>query len=333
MTRHLLFLILLIISTDIIYPQGIVGSGLNPVAGEVKFYNYAFTDGVPDGALEFSFWDYSWVIDSSAISYKYVVPNTTPFHTFDNTSVALTTDDSTYTYYNTNGDECKIAGYGSDAFILKYLIDQKLFLYSFSLGSDFEDEFSGSYVFSGVDVSRRGTVSSLVDAEGTLLLPGFMSYSVLRVMYEENVTDSFFIAGAPILILQTNSVNYIWVDYTNDEIVLQIKLTTVFDGAGSNSFKTVLYKNEFAVGISDSQNPDNAINVFCDNQNILHITGATNLITTGIRIFDMKGSLAGFYATADIFNNTISLAQLPPGLYAVAIYFNDSFITRKIMIR
>lgn len=104
------------------------------------------------------------------------------------------------TYYSF-GDSYEYHGGVQNNLIVAYSDTEEYFPFPFNIGDTSEDTFASEYGTAGITVYRTGTVEAECISEGTLTLPGGVSYeNVYRVHMTEVLVDSTFLGTYEVVV-------------------------------------------------------------------------------------------------------------------------------------
>ncbi len=214
-----------------------------PQAGQAYAMKYVNAASVTEGnAGQGQTWTYSSLTDSANFTLSYVAPGGTPYAgSFPTATLASTTDNSTYSYYNVSSSEMNYYGMGSPSLTMVYNNPAKSFAFPCSYNTSFTDAFAATFTASGNTVYRTGTITFTADGSGTLTMPFGSSSNVLRIKIQQNTKDSTNIMGAPI-VTQTNVTSYHFMDHAYANAILSINyVSTTFGGNTTNSKNVTTY--------------------------------------------------------------------------------------------
>lgn len=194
---HLLLICILGLGKATAQAPTLTSSDFSPVIGEI-FYG-DLLDSVslsviapgPGGANQT--WNFAnitaLVPDTASVISRIGTPAETSFPTADY-SMSHTVDNSYYYYYASTDrvSEAGVAFDGGITIVYDNAIDWLRFPMTYN--DTYIDSIHGSYSAQSIQVTRAGNVTALADAYGTLILPSGTFNNVLRVRYNETITDS-----------------------------------------------------------------------------------------------------------------------------------------------
>ena len=172
-------------------------------AGETFVQNVADTfEPIEDGGTTGQMWDLSGLGSegfTSAPAAVIDVATTANGKVYAGADVAVEGGGQT-TYYSF-GDSYEYHGGVQNNLIVWYSDTEEYFPFPFNIGDTSEDTFASDYGTAGITVYRTGTVEAECISEGTLTLPGGVSYeNVYRVHMTEVLVDSTFLGTYEVVV-------------------------------------------------------------------------------------------------------------------------------------
>jgi hypothetical protein len=256
-------------------------------------------------------------------------PSTTPYGSYfpDATySSTAMVNQQNYSYTQVTSTVENVLGvYGPDLQII-YTNPQQVGKFPLSLGTNWNDSFSGTQTVSGIVVDRSGTSTGNYNGYGTVILPFGTFNNVARVEMTQSYTDTYMGFSYNTVI---HEVGYLLPGLATS---LYSTNSTVSDIGGSmDTLATGSFViDPAAVGIHENNRPIAAI--LSPNPAI----NATSLLLTGnaspglaVSVFDATGRLVRSVPVAGGEQRlTIDVAGLRPGLYVVRATDEDGAMGR-----
>ncbi|MFA5781092.1 MAG: T9SS type A sorting domain-containing protein [Bacteroidales bacterium] len=254
-------------------------------------------------------WDYStlntlgYIINQTCISPS-GTPNASSFLT---ANVAIDDQTGYYYYYLSNSTELTMLGEDNFSYITVYSDPQKMFVFPFSYGLVFTDNFTATYTSSGIVHTKTGTSSSEGDGWGTLLLHGNTFNNVLRVKITQNYTDQS--ANGTI---STYLQSYLWYDGIHKAPLLTFnEYLITCNGTSYTIIKVAI--NSDVVGIKEPGCPKISVSLYPNPaKDVLNIYSSAKI--AGIKLFNVYGQLV-LSSRVNSANTAINIVNLADGIY------------------
>lgn len=301
----------------------------NPVVGEVingEAINY--TNPGSGGASQT--WDFSALVALGAQTFSYVNPSTTvnaasfPSATIATTSAATTTNN----YYSTSATDFSIEGYDYGAptnLTEPYSNAEKVLTYPFTMGSNFMDDYYGTYTSGANTINRTGTNAVAADGYGTLILPWGTLNNVLRVVSVDDYADSTS-TGMPFSHFTFNIFNWYYPGVHN----AVLSLTSLYMNGDTTTpvaqFGT--YLDQVSVGINENVFSKSDFNIYPNPSNEKLFIQSTEKIKS----LNCMNSL-GQTISVTIENNAINISSLSKGMYFLIVVSENGNSFRKKFIK
>jgi hypothetical protein len=240
-----------------------------------------------------------------------------------------------FTFFKNTATEYTMLGFTDSANVnvVPYSNPMTMLTFPFSYGNTNTDNYAFTASFQGNNVNVTGTITTLADGSGNLLLPQGVFNNVLRVKYTvvSNATVLFF------NVTQTQNI-YEWYDGNYKFPLLHIETTVTsdpFGGApttdkivwikatGPASIKSLDGRSNFNLAPNPAQD---MVNVIFDNKNAnptkIIIANAIGQIVYESNHLDTKLS-----------NLNISTSELDKGIYFVTMIQNNSSFTKILVVQ
>ena len=257
-------------------------------------------------------------------------PNTT--NATQNTSTVNMTTNVSSVYSKNISNEISITGIYSPQVTLNFATNNaKLGTFPLNYGYSFTDNLAGTYSYDTYNGTLTGTITTSVDAYGTLMLTiagmGSTSETVTRLKSEQNINlnygffmnvgtihqtlYSYYVAGnnSPVFRTSTTAVNVplLSIDQTGEQY---------------ERFVGVL-------GINENVAAANTVSVYPNPaEDVLNINNQTAHSITGITVTDMSGRIV-IQKKGEV--TTLLIGHLQKGLYTATIITDSGSFIKKIM--
>jgi hypothetical protein len=216
-------------------------------------------------------WDFSDVQSTISAGVTAVYPSSTPFaDDFPDATIAFRDNDTSYESYNywqLTTSELYILGMGTDPGsnqnIIHYLDTRKNMQYPFA----YNDSYTDTYFYSAPSVvmliHRRGSITAIADAWGSVKTPADTYNNTLRIKKVKVYTDSVWNNEGDLMSVATHTVtDYEWYTATSHYPVLHIQVTEAGSSISYSSLVGGIEDNSLLSQISIYPNPaDDIINV------------------------------------------------------------------------
>ena len=196
--------------------------------GTTLIFQQAFADNVVvDKSGENQIWDFSKleVIPSKTTTIKITPPDSTPYYNlFPEANFVEKYSDGRYVYLLKNEHENQLVGTVSteNNLFIKYNNPMLFIKRPIKFQDTISDEYTTEYSVNGMDFKGKGTVTTIADAYGTLILPNNKYENVLRVKVEQVQTDTLKQYSS---IIKTVTITYLWFDNKHTSALLKVNET------------------------------------------------------------------------------------------------------------
>ena len=284
-------------------------------------------------------WNFVSLADNGPITSQYIVdPTTTPYSAdFPSAGVAIDVGSGNYAYYTSSSTDLTLLGIGSSSAVIAYSDPQTYFEFPFTYNSAFTDNILANYTLSGADVTRTGTVTSLADGYGTLMLPTSTTSNVLRIKYTQDITDLIDF-GSFSTTIETASTTYIWLVPGNKNALLDISYTSATVSGNTTYGKSVFYypgstgtPDLSAPGIQAHLFPNPAndkVNLTINLNDAGHIRlSLYNVFGQEVKVYDESNANSGLYT------RELDLTGLAEGIYFVQMSIKGENIFSQRLVK
>lgn len=335
------------------YAQGpTITSSVLPKVGDMQVVYMADTTGVtpgPSGANQT--WDFTnlrpTANNDSSVS-TIVAPSSTPYAAdFPNaTAAANSASGQSTVFMDFSAGKSEMLGFVTSVQgqTIKNKYSNSLIQYTTPMAFNYthNDNFAGQYQANGITIYSRGTVNVNADAYGTVLMPGGKTYNnVLRAHSFQRNIDSMNV-GAGAFIITTETESYTFVQDGRKEPIITITNTSQESPSGTTYSKIVTFNNKVAAvsGITEEGNFNrNTFRIYPNpsaSRSINVITSGENAGTTNIFVINQLGQLVKSFHNlnmgAGTNNFTLSLDELPKGIYQVHVQTNTGNSVQKLVL-
>jgi hypothetical protein len=310
-------------------------SGHFPAPGDIYKYFYTDTLGIVQGpagtAQEWNFEDLN--VDTVLQTDNYVAPIlTTPPVTGHTT--ALGDSLQGFTFFKNTANDYSMLGFSDsgNVTVVSYSNAMTMLTFPFSYGNTYTDNFAFTTSFQGNTVNATGTINTMADGTGKLLLPQGAFNNVIRIKYNivTNLTVSIF------NVTQTQNI-YEWYDGIYKFPLLHIENTITtdpFGGApteekrvwveatGPASIKSIANQNEFTLAPNPANEQVNLKLNYPVKQTKVTITNSVGQIVYENNNVDSRWS-----------NLNINTSDLEKGVYFVSVIQNNQTFTKKLVVQ
>jgi len=268
-------------------------------------------------------WDFSTAIKTNDLDTLHGInPSTTIFYNDPNANYTISNlclsepkcnpwpqDDKMFSYYISSPDRIKFVGSWADNGIWEiwyqhYTDTASLLKFPMAFNDFLSDSLMGSsFDMSGFGwVTTIGSINSVLDGFGTLIVPGKIYTNCLRVKVKIIIQDSWSWGGQ-----QRTDFEYYWFQKNINGPILILK------GGNTNIFSAKhFYNNPFTTSVNNVSNKDNIL--IYPNPSSGLFTFSNIGINSSIEIYDITGRLI-FNTTTQNTSETINLYDKQKGVY------------------
>lgn len=263
--KKLFYLFAFMIANLSLQSQPTLTNAIVPNIGDNYSYKECDTVGVVYGeAGAGKTWDYSKLVTltgpNTSYSYQIVAPSEGISSNLFPTASFAYKSEGTFGYYKVNADDIERLGIGYEGGH-ELLEDTEIFYYfPFSFGNSRSDIFRGEIVQNmdgeTVTLQRYGTVETVADGYGTLILPSGTFPNLLRLKTTQKLFDTLgsIIPGGQPMISETETISYTWINNSFKFGLLSISTITSTQTIMGNVYKTVA-KNVVIQDATPTQEP------------------------------------------------------------------------------
>jgi hypothetical protein len=182
--KFILILAVAAISTSVIAQPTFTASNFNPVIGEMSagstFDSTSFTVPVLGANVT---WNYNGLVleSSNPPAVAFVNPSTTSYASSFTSANAATGSNNAYNYYLFNSSGQYHYGEGSPSQVVSEDDPGTLYTFPFTYGFSLTDNMHANFIANGFPAERVGTITTVADGYGTLVLPNGTYNNVLHV--------------------------------------------------------------------------------------------------------------------------------------------------------
>lgn len=337
-------ILIMLFFPSLVLSQVTLTNSNNPEAGNTQWVVDCDTNGVVQGnAGANQTWSFTSLIRQDSSMFNWVSAGTTPYAgQFSSSTIASTNDNTSYNYFTPSSGNLTTNGTANPISVIPYTNVELYLQYPFTFNSSFNDNFSATYIMSGMQTFRTGTINVTGDAWGTINLPFGSFTNALRVKYVVSTKDSQNV-GAPIVTI-TNVTSYVWFVPGKKFPVFEIVYSEqLFNGTSFGKIKGVNYcANNTTIGIQQisnavpqkfmlEQNYPNPFNPSTKIKFDITESGFTNLA-----IFDLTGrkveQLFAEELKAGVYEISWNASAYTSGTYFYKLTSGDFTQTRKMVL-
>ncbi|MFN3939805.1 MAG: T9SS type A sorting domain-containing protein, partial [Chitinophagales bacterium] len=279
-------------------------------------------------------WDFSDItITGPAVVSKNVNPAATPYGgAFGLATIAVTTDDLNYSYFQVTPAAINNLGAGTAAAVVSYSNPETILTFPLTYDSNSDDTFSAMFTSLGYGFERSGTSEMEADAYGTLILPTGTYSNVLRVKLKELYSDVSI--GLPVTItIDYNFESYYWFAEGILGPILyygNLETTTI---AGSETAEVGFLNDDAVAAIHSNSLPETLINVYPNpaTENVF-IDNLSGVPFEKMYLYDITGQLILSEPVGNPKQMALNVVQLPAGIYTVQLAGESGTLSKLISI-
>ncbi|MCB9231565.1 MAG: T9SS type A sorting domain-containing protein [Bacteroidia bacterium] len=342
--RKITFLVLLAVAFYNLKAQFNLTDALMPQPGDQQFCQFVDTTGFDPGpAGTGQTWNFSSFPDSTDPFYLKAIDPATGPHAADfgsNSTVGIVDGAGNYTYFNHTTGSYVITGVNNSLTLnnsAKYTKQGLRYTLPTTFNTTYNDTIAGQYSAIAGLAYRTGTVSTTVDADGTLIVPDGTTHSnCIRVKHVATIRDSANFFGNIII---SNSVTTYHEWYVNTQalpVMVSYRVTGTAVGNNINEFlvyyaipDTSISRDEFNQNVSFEVSP----NPFSTSARLSFTLQQSGDLSADL--IDLSGrvvrKLAGGMYGAGNHDLIVDGESLKPGVYFVRMRSQGGQITRKLI--
>lgn len=265
-------------------------------------------------------WDFSYLTESEEQYFNYVSPSSTYWaNEYLNSNICGISWRDSYNFYNITANELtsegnKVLVPPNDTATFFYTNQEKIIQIPYSMGTTFQDDFSGVGNIVGFEVTISGSVNFEADGYGSLVLPNATYQNVVR--YRIRRTQMNSISGLPPQ--KQSKTQWAWV--SADYRFWLLLIEEINDGF-SNSYLTWYDKSPLSGVSSNVESQEiEEFSVYPNPASVNGLIRFTRTFKAGeiIQLYDIQGRLVKSFANISE-TNSISLYGLNIGVYQLKI--------------
>lgn len=319
------------------------GESLTLYVCDDTFPNYDSDNG--DGVT----WDFSSVTSDVGETTKQLSIQTNSNTDFSSSSKVSSIPSFLETYWSSNVNSKSSQGfiyYTNDNSVGNFEVrfdndDEKLIDYPSTLNSSLTDTYSGTFIndsYASGGSPCSGTISSVIDAKGTLILPGNNTYvNVLRHKVTETTNSTITLPIFGSTSVTVIRVQYDYYDLESSTLPLFSHIDISYDAGGFFSDQITLVLSSVAPGTQASTasvnilNQSDSINVYPNPvKNFFRLNG--DLVgPSELNIIDPNGREVLSYENVEN-GQIVNIEDLLPGIYFLKVFNNGDSSIVKIVI-
>ncbi|HOZ86676.1 MAG TPA: T9SS type A sorting domain-containing protein [Bacteroidia bacterium] len=334
--KQFTFSIVLILVCKCLSAQIILTKSFNePIPGDVNLTAECdSTFAIPKTTGLNQLWDFSSLkLKSSSILTTYSLASAaTPSANFPGATLVAKTGTSFFFYSNASSSQFEWLGWdwGYYVNLTNSLISQT---WPFSYGDNYSDSYSG-FTSAIPAESLTGTETLLGSGAGTIVLPGGIIYNgVLQVLSRR--TETFASTQGPTAVQSYTATTYSYYHSSNKFPVLRIQyLLQIFGNSTPSPGYSIQLNKSVLTGISEGSWQNN-LSLFpnpAGEQVSLYLTNAAHE-PVNVEIHNVMGNIVKTLILGTTVNieETISLRDVPSGIYVVKIFIGKRSFTHKLV--
>ncbi|NQX84880.1 MAG: T9SS type A sorting domain-containing protein [Flavobacteriaceae bacterium] len=282
-------------------------------------------------------WNFTSLSQNDSNTDTYATPNASQLSTYPGTTSVLTITNASNPSVQNNlyikdvANEISMTGVSGEDLMLNYATDNAT-LGTFPLNYNYSntDNVAGNYQYTTYSGNFNGTLTTVVDAYGTLNLNdlgnGAYSGNVTRLKTEQNLSFDYSIYPNVGTAIQTS---YFYYDDTDGRLIFRSTSTSFNIPLAGINDTVVTHEAISTPNLSvDYHNLDHSIALYPNpTKAILNINSNANTIYL-LEVYDIN---AKRIMHLDHPQNKIDLEALQRGLYIIKIYTEEGFMIKKIM--
>ena len=340
--RILLTLIALVIASGPAFAQFTMTAADYPAVGSSYQYMGLDTTGINEGmGGTGQTWDFSTATPNGFnLTIDVIDPSTHPDGaSFPNATHCFTYSSNTYQFFSNTNDSLKLEGDLSLVnTAIPYSLKPTLLAFPANLNDIQQDTMYSSYNGGAVGPAVRfGNYNTIVDGDGTVMLPGGITYSNCnRVVHFAVYTDSSL--AFPIATSHTQLTRVEWYVQGYPVPIMYTETREVAAGGTPNTTRSVYFIDTSVVSIDQptpitgmqlSPNPANdQVRLSYElTGNALATIEVYNMVGDRVRYLDQGDQVAGNYQLQ------LSTADLARGMYMVRLTAGEFTTTKKLVLK
>ena len=290
-------------------------------------------------------WNFSQMLSLGNSVHSYVSPTTQELTTYPGTTTNIvststqgTTVNTGYLYTKNLAGAVSITGLNTSGLTANFSTNNATIgTFPMNYGYTYNDSnVAGNYVYGTYSGTFTGTLTTSVDAYGTLTLNdagnGGYSGTVTRMKNVLNISLNYSLFSNVGTVTQTSYTYFDPTVSTNDFVFRSVTTTAVVSLMGINQTDTTIEKYPTTTPLSvEHQSLTNSLWIKNPMQNILEINSNITIENANISITDVLGKTV-FNTNNQTINGVLEIpVSLSNGVYLVNIKNDNETITKKIV--
>jgi hypothetical protein len=273
-------------------------------------------------------WDFSTLAGSSTLNYTTTsCPGDADCGTFPGANQVVGVSTAAKVYFNKSSNSLEEVGELASGTIT-FSDPMKMMQFPVT----FNQAYNDSYASSGASGSKNGTLSSAIDAYGTLKTPTGTYTNVLRQKIVENAT---VVSGSTSM--QMTITHYYWIAPGIHHYLMAV-LSTQITGLPVPVPPTYVatYSTQSGTGIADNEALSREVTVYPNPASNKLTIQTTDLDIKDIEVYNVLGQKMLTHTFSDKSNTasvTIDNLQLAKGCYFLKINTGKGLVTKQIAIK
>jgi hypothetical protein len=266
-------------------------------------------------------WDFSGLGITTTLTYTHVTPAASGYAaSFPASTVAQQLSSGEVLFVQADAAGMWQWGEVNNTEVHAYTDPERIMTYPCSFGTTWEDDFGGTFVFSGMNTVRTGTFAATADGYGTLIMPYGTLDNVLRVQAVQVTTDTYDMGSQ----VTDFDVYYFY------RVGVHYPVVTVIDGVvtttfGSFPIQTISWIEEGTVGVSEALQQAIGVQLFPnpahDQVNVVFTSDGNT--ASVLEVIDATGRIIHQQGlgqrSSGIQLEQLDLTGFAPGVYSLSI--------------
>ncbi len=322
----------------------ITAASNNPVIGETGTVYRADTAHVLPGSTGANqTWDFTGIVvqtTATAVNSSYVATSAAPNYTaFPGTNIAQTDGSGAYSMWQYTTSGGYLYGFTTPSLTVVYSNPETLYTIPFTYGFTSNDNFAGTFTISGYPATRNGSVTTVGEGYGTLMMPHSQNYSnVLKIKLQQTTVD---VISAINYTSTEVSDTYVFISSASKNALLSISnktTTTTFTSTTVSKERTVDVNSITIVGIDEHKKEAN-FSIYPNPTNTAEVSlfyVIANPENYEVSVLNPVGQIVKSYSLGNqapgMYNEKLRLDGLAKGMYFIKLKGRENEGTQKIII-
>lgn len=316
----------------------------NPVVGETAtVYRADTTHVLPGSTGANQSWNFTGIVvqtTATAVNSSYVATSAAPNYTaFPGATIAQTDGSGAYSMWQYTTSGGYLLGFTTPSLTVSYSNPETLYTIPFTYGFTSNDNFAGTFTVSGLPVARNGSVTTIGEGYGTLLMPHGQTYNnVLKIKLQQTTVD---VVSAINYTSTEVSDTYIFISSASKNALLSIAnktTTTTYTSTTVSKDKTVEVNSITIVGVKENKKEAN-FSIYPNPTSTAEVSlfyviakpenyevSVLNPVGQVVRSYSIGNQAPGMY------NQTIKLDGLAKGMYFIKLKGRENEGVQKVII-